>query len=120
MTGGRLIGTGEPDPPEDPELVRLDYVQPDLSGGTMVADRSPHPNSAMEAKFREAESVGFRIEQQATPEWGRYYRFEDECEPPHLGTVNEADVYAVQVERILRRCPKWKAWKKAQEGEVGP
>src|SRR5437773_2473916 len=96
------------DQPEDEEVPRLAYVQPDAGGSTITADRGPHPNPGMEARFREAEEVGFRIEQRTTQEWGTYFWFSDDCDPPHVGTVNEREVYAIAVDRILKRCPRWK------------
>jgi hypothetical protein len=111
----RLIGK-DPDDMGNDDIEPLPYVQAEPSGGTMTAGRSVHPYPAMEASFKEAEAVGFRIEQRTTSEWGMYFRFEDDCDPPHLGTVNEKEVYAKAVEKILKRCPKWRAWKTEQEG----
>jgi hypothetical protein len=115
----RTNGEDDPDREEDKDLAPRSYEHPDPSGGTVVADRDEHPNAHMEAKFREAEGVGFKIEQRTSVEWGMYYRLEDECQPPHLGTVNEKEVYAIEVDRILRRCPKWRAWKDEQEPKEG-
>lgn len=83
-------------------------------------ERPEHPNAAMEQRFQEGEAVGFRIEARPEEGLGTYFMFSDECDPPHVGTVQEKEVYGIVVERILRRCPKWKAWKREQEREEGP
>jgi hypothetical protein len=100
----------DPEGSEDEKLVPPDYVQPDLSGGTMTIDRPPHPTATMEQWLTRAETEGFAVSsfQHPDPDRGMYFFVRDGCVPPHVGTVQTDEVYGIVVEKILRRCPVWR------------
>ncbi len=76
----------------------------------MLLERPPHPDPVMEARFKEAEADGFTItaREHPNPERGFYFYLRDGCDPPHVGTVQQDEVYVIVIERALRRCPVWR------------
>ena len=65
--------------------------------------RDPHPTAGIEAKLSAAEGEGATVTVGETDK-GKYWFIECPCEHGHQGTVHEKDVYAIVVDRTLRRC----------------